>query len=187
MNITIYCGASLGNKKTYQEATANLGKWIAKNKHILIYGGGKAGLMGTIADAVLKNKGKVIGIIPSFLTERELAHTELSELLIVETMTERKLKMIELGDCYIALPGGPGTLEEISEVISWARIGKNNNPCIFLNIDGYYDNLKKFYDDMVENGFLSLEDRNKILFTNSIENMDSFISNYNPPKIREYK
>lgn len=187
MNITVYCGANLGGKKIYKEITSKLGKWIAENGHTLIYGGGKVGLMGVIADSVLTNKGKVIGVIPTFLIERELVHKQLSELIIVKTMTERKLKMIELGDCYIALPGGPGTLEEISEVISWARIGKNSNPCIFLNIDGYYNNLKKFYDEMVENEFLSLADRSKILFTPSYEDIDNFVKEYKPPVIREYK
>ncbi len=187
MNITVYCGASLGTKEIYQKATAELGEWIAKNNNTLVYGGGKVGLMGVVADSVLENNGKVIGIMPSFLRTRELAHTGLSESIIVETMSERKLKMIELGDCYIALPGGPGTLEEISEVVSWARIGKNNNPCIFLNIGGYYDDLKKFYDNMVKNGFLTAADRNKTLFAESIGEISDFIASYTPPEVRSYK
>ncbi len=187
MNVTVYCGASLGTQEIYKETTTKLGKWIAINKHTLVYGGGKVGLMGVVADSVLENKGKVIGVMPTFLKERELAHEALSEIIIVNTMTERKLKMIELGDCYIALPGGAGTLEEISEVISWARIGQNSNPCIFLNIGGYYNNLKKFYQDMVTNGFLSSDDMNKILFTDCFEEIDNFVKSYEPPIIREYK
>ncbi len=187
MNITVYCGASLGTKEIYQKATAELGEWIAKNNNTLVYGGGKVGLMGIVADSVLENNGKAIGIMPSFLRTKELAHTGLSESIIVETMSERKLKMIELGDCYIALPGGPGTLEEISEVISWARIGKNDNPCVFLNIEGYYDDLKKFFDNMVKNGFLTAEDRHKTLFAESIEEISEFIASYTPPEARSYK
>lgn len=153
MNISVYCGASLGNKDLYEEAARTLGKWIAENGHTLVYGGGKAGLMGLIADEVLLHNGKVIGIIPTFLMDRELSHPNLTRLEVVHSMSERKNKMIELGNCYIALPGGPGTLEEISEVISWARIGQHHNPCILFNVGGYYDKLKDFYNDMVTNGF----------------------------------
>ncbi|PIE78216.1 MAG: TIGR00730 family Rossman fold protein [Candidatus Delongbacteria bacterium] len=187
MNITVYCGASIGTKEIYKLETAKLGNWIADRGDTLVYGGGNIGLMGTIADSVLHNGGKAIGIMPTFLMERELAHTNLTEMIIVESMTERKLKMIELGDCYIALPGGPGTLEEISEVISWARLGKNNNPCIFLNIDGHYNSLKNYYDDMVKNGFLSESDRSKVLFADSFDEIDKFIKAYEPPVVRQYK
>ncbi len=155
MNISVYCGASLGNKDLYEEAARTLGKWIAENGHTLVYGGGKAGLMGLIADEVLLHNGKVIGIIPTFLMDRELSHPNLTRLEVVHSMSERKNKMIELGNCYIALPGGPGTLEEISEVISWARIGQHHNPCILFNVGGYYDKLKDFYNDMVTNGFFN--------------------------------
>ena len=101
-------------------------------------------------------------------------------------MSVRKNRMIALGDCYIALPGGPGTLEEIAEVISWARVGQNQNPCILFNQNGYYDSLARFYDEMVENGFLSGQDRERILFTDSLEEMEVFISNYTPPEVRKY-
>ena len=114
MNITVYCGASLGNDSTYQAAAKKLGKWIADGQHTLVYGGGKLGLMGVVADTVLAHQGKVIGIIPQFLQDREVAHPNLTKTVIVESMSERKNKMIELGDAYIALPGGPGTLEEIA-------------------------------------------------------------------------
>ncbi|MDP8162909.1 TIGR00730 family Rossman fold protein [Pasteurella skyensis] len=187
MNITVYCGANFGNHNIYKEKTYQLGKWIATNGHTLIYGGGNRGLMGAIANSVLELGGKVIGVMPTFLAERELAHKGLSEMILVETMTERKLKMIELGDCYIALPGGAGTLEEIAEVVSWARIGQNNNPCLFLNIEGYYDNLRNFYNDMVNNGFLGRDDEDKILFTDCFDEMSNFIQSYEPPKFRTYK
>ncbi len=187
MNITVYCGASDGNKEVYKAETLKFGQWIAKRGDTLVYGGGNVGLMGTIADSVLNNGGKVIGVMPKFLMEREIAHNNLTEIIIVDSMSERKLKMIELGDCYIALPGGPGTLEEISEVISWARLGKNSNPCIFLNIGGYYNSLKNYFDDMVANGFLSESDRSKVLFADSFEEIDKFIKEYQPPVIREYK
>ncbi len=186
MNITVYCGANFGTKSIYKEKTVEVGVWIAKRGDTLVYGGGKKGLMGVIADTVLANNAKVIGITPTFLMERELAHQKLTELIVVDSMTERKLKMKELGDCYIALAGGVGTLEEISELISWSRIGQNDNPCIVFNIDGYYNHLERQYDEMVNKGFLSEEDRSKILFTDSLDEMEKFISEYEPPVFREY-
>lgn len=186
MNITVYCGASLGLDPLHQQATKALGKWIAEQNHTLVYGGGKAGLMGLIADSVLENGGKVVGIIPTFLKEREIAHTGLSEMIVVESMSERKAKMIELGDAYIALPGGPGTLEEIAEVISWARIGQNNNPCILFNSNGYYQHLQGFFDNMVAQGFLTQADREKTLFSDDLAEIEHFIQHYTPPEIRKY-
>lgn len=186
MKITVYCGASNGNAEIHQQATKRLGKWIAEKQHTLVYGGGKAGLMGLIADTVLSFGGDVIGVMPTFLQQRELAHSSLTEMITVHSMPERKLKMIELGDAYIALPGGPGTLEEISEVVSWARIGQNSNPCIFFNSGNYYGSLKQFYDEMVTAGFLTQADRNKILFSESLEEIEHFITNYTPPDVRKY-
>ena len=119
MNVTVYCGATTGNNPEYEKNAVELGKWIAENNHTLVYGGGKAGLMGIIADTVLQLGGEAIGVIPTFLKDRELAHTYLNELIVVNTMSERKDKMFSLGDIYIALPGGAGTLEEITDVISW--------------------------------------------------------------------
>lgn len=186
MNITVYCGASTGNNPIYSEAAQKLGAWIAKNKHKLVYGGGKAGLMGIVADEVLKFNGEAIGIMPTFLVNRELSHQQLTKLEIVDSMSERKNKMIELGDCYIALPGGPGTLEEISEVISWARIGQHKNPCILFNVNGYYDHLKKLFDDMVDSGFLGEADKSIMLFTDSLEEVEQFIENFKPVAVRTY-
>jgi hypothetical protein len=120
------------------------------------------------------------------LQARELAHEQLNKIIIVSNMHERKAKMIELADCYIAIPGGPGTLEEITEVISWGRIGQHVNPCIFYNVNGYYDLIGQFYDKMVEEGFLTKTDRQKILVTDSLEEINTFISTYVPPDIRQY-
>ncbi|MCC9854856.1 TIGR00730 family Rossman fold protein, partial [Streptococcus agalactiae] len=136
MRITIFCGASTGENPVYSEKTVALAQWMAQNKHALVYGGGKVGLMGVMADTVIANGGYTTGVIPTFLRDREIAHENLSELIIVNNMPERKAKMMLLGDAFIALPGGPGTLEEISEVISWSRIGQNDNPCILYNVNG---------------------------------------------------
>lgn len=186
MNIAVYCGASKGNNPVYQQAAIKLGKWIARNNNTLIYGGGKAGLMGILADSVLENSGRVIGIIPTFLQERELAHPNISEMRVVESMSERKAEMLSLSDACLALPGGPGTLEEITEVVSWARVGQNNNPCVFFNENDYYEPIKNFYDQMVSSDFLSIADRKKILFSNSLTEIDHFIENYTPPVVRKY-
>lgn len=186
MKIAVYCGASSGKDKKYAAATEALGSWLVAEGHTLVYGGGKAGLMGLIADRVLALNGQVIGFIPQFLKERELAHSELTELHVVETMTERKLAMAEQAEAFIALPGGPGTLEEISEMVSWARIGQNPYPCLFYNVAGYYDGLAQFFDKMVTEGFLSEEDRTRIFFSDSFSEMAEFIRNYQPPEIRTY-
>ncbi|MCF1685609.1 TIGR00730 family Rossman fold protein [Tetragenococcus halophilus] len=186
MNITVYCGANSGNQAIFEQSAIAFGKWIAKNNNTLVYGGGKAGLMGSLADTVLHSGGEVIGVIPTFLKNRELAHPDLTNLYIVESMSERKNKMAELAEVFIALPGGPGTLEEITEMVSWARIGQNPNPCIFYNVNNYYDAIENFYDNMVINGFLTKEDRSKILFTPSFDEISSFIENYEPPLARQY-
>lgn len=187
MKVTVYCGASLGEDTVYQDGAIALGNWIAENGHTLVYGGGNTGLMGVIADTVLAHGGQVIGIIPEFLKERELAHPHLSELRTVDTMSERKLALIQEADTFIALPGGPGTLEEISEVISWARIGKNDKPCILFNSAGYYHALEQFFDTMVSAGFLTQEDREKTLFSDNLEQIEQFIATYQPPTAREYR
>lgn len=186
MYITVYCGASLGNNPLHQQATIALGKWLVEQNHTLVYGGGKVGLMGLLADTVLQHGGKVIGIMPTFLQQREIAHTGVTEMISVSSMTERKQKMIELGQAYIALAGGPGTLEEISEVISWARIGQNNHPCILFNSDGYYEPLKTVFDKMVTEGFLTQQDREKTLFSDDLTEIEAFIANYTPPDVRRY-
>ncbi|CZT40440.1 Lysine decarboxylase family protein [Streptococcus agalactiae] len=159
---------------------------MAQNKHSLVYGGGKVGLMGVMSDTVIANGGYTTGVIPTFLRDREIAHENLSELIIVNNMSERKAKMMLLGDAFIALPGGPGTLEEISEVISWSRIGQNDNPCILYNVNSYFNDLKNMFDHMVSEGFLSLEDRENVLFSDDIAEIEDFITNYKVPSTRQY-
>lgn len=178
MRITVFCGANNGKSELYIKNATELGEWIADNNHTLVYGGGKIGLMGVIADTVLENRGEVIGIMPQFLVDREISHTGITEFIIVDDMSDRKTKLVDFGDVFIALPGGPGTLEEISQVISWVRVGKKDAPCILMNVDGYYDFLEQYFDKMVEEGFLTKGDREKTLFTDNIEEMERFIFNY---------
>ena len=179
MRITVFCGANNGKSELYEENAIELGKWIANKNHTLVvYGGGKIGLMGVIADTVLENNGEVIGIMPQFLVDREISHDSISEMIVVDEMSERKTQLVDLGDVFIALPGGPGTLEEISQVISWVRVGKKDAPCILMNVNGYYDFLEQYFDKMVEEGFLTNEDRQRTLFTASIKEIEEFIDNY---------
>lgn len=179
MKITVFCGANNGRNEAYKENAIELGKWIADNNYTLVYGGGKVGLMGVIADTVLENNSEVIGIMPQFLVDREISHAGINEFIIVDDMSVRKDKLVDLGDIFVALPGGPGTLEEISQVISWVRVGKKDAPCILMNVDGYYDFLEQYFDKMVEEGFLTKEDRERTLFTDSVAEMNEFIRNYN--------
>ncbi|WP_114602751.1 TIGR00730 family Rossman fold protein [Staphylococcus sp. EZ-P03] len=186
MNFIVYCGASEGKNEIYRQAAQQLGEWMAQKGYGLVYGGGNIGLMGKLADTIKQHKGHVIGVMPKFLEEKEIAHQGLDELIIVDTMAERKAAMLEKGDVCIALPGGPGTLEEITEMVSWARIGQNDNPCIFFNVSGYYDKMAAFYDQMVEEGFVSQADRDLILFTDDFDALEDFIHHYEAPHARKY-
>ena len=152
--IAVYCGSKFGSEPAYREAAEELGCELVNRKIELVYGGGAVGLMGVIADAVLKNHGKVIGVIPDKLYEMEVAHTGLTELYRVKTMHERKALMADLSDAFIAMPGGIGTMEEIMEVMTWAQIGYHEKPCSFLNINGYYNELFTFFETMQEQEFL---------------------------------
>ncbi|MGR3741233.1 LOG family protein [Companilactobacillus sp. DQM5] len=176
--IAVYCGASKGFDKKYLKNTVEVGKWIVKNNYDLVYGGGNRGLMGILADTVLDLGGKVYGVIPTFLVDDEQAHENLTSLEIVDTMDQRKEKMMNLADAFLALPGGPGTIEEISQSYSWARVGQNAKPNIIFNQAGYYDSLEKMYDQMVDLGFLTKEHRKMLLFSDSFEQINDFIKNY---------
>ncbi|MBF7137728.1 LOG family protein [Pediococcus pentosaceus] len=184
--IAIYCGAAAGNNPTYANSARKLGKWMASNNIGLVYGGGQFGLMGIIAKTVIENGGHVDGIIPENLAARGASYQAVSNLQVVKDMSIRKQLMMDMADGFIALPGGPGTLEEISEVFSWSLIGDNNKPCVLFNTNHYYDNLQNMYDHMVVEGFLTSQARQKLLFSDSVEQIAEFMDTYIPPKIREY-
>ncbi len=158
MNITVYLGSMEGNTPDLREAVCELGTWIGKSGNSLVYGGSKSGLMGAIADSVLAAGGKVYGIEPQFLIDAVVQHEGLTELTVTKNMSERKALLIERGDAFIAFPGGTGTLEEISEVMSMVSMKQTDKPCILYNLNGYYDDLRRLLDHMVEAG-LSSEDR----------------------------
>lgn len=178
MNITVYCGSNIGDKEVYEQSAVTVGSWIAEKNHTLVYGGGASGLMGVVADTVLENGAKVLGVRPNFLEEFEVTHPNITQLIKVENMSERKKIMIENGDAYIALPGGLGTIEEISEVLSWSMIGRNSKPCIIFNSDGFYDDLKKQFKKMLDSGFLTKENEKKILFSDSMDEIEKYIDGY---------
>lgn len=183
--IAVYCGAASGNEKIYQEAALQLADWLVANDLELVYGGGKVGLMGILASEVRLQGGIVHGVITKELYDRGTAFED-CDLQIASDMSVRKRTMLDLSDGCIALPGGPGTLEEIIEAFSWARLGDNNNPSAFFNVEGYYDPLKTMFDQMTDKEFLSVEDREKLLFSDSLDNIYQFMENYIPPKIRTY-
>lgn len=169
MNVTVYLGSSMGNDPAYRQAAADVGTWIGQHGHSLIYGGSCVGCMGVLADAVLDEGGYVIGVEPSFMIEGELQHEGISELIEVPSMADRMTKMIELGDAFVALPGGIGTLEEMSEVASRIRLNLTQAPCVFYNLNGYYDHIEAFFNQMVEEGFMPQDSRDKIVFARTLD------------------
>ena len=176
MNITVYLGANAGNDPKLQEAVETLGKWIGENGHDLIYGGSKCGLMGSIAESVLQNGGKVTGVEPEFFVQGELQHEGLTELIVTKDMTERKTKMIALGNAFIAFPGGTGTLEEIAEVMSKLALNHLDAPCIFYNLNGYYDHMKALLDHMIEMELSTKERQKKIYFADTLEEVTALLN-----------
>lgn len=176
MNITVYCGSASGDDPAFDSAARELGAWMGQNGHTLIYGGAHAGLMGAIADAVLQNGGEAIGVLPDILVEREPPHEQLTTFYQVRTMAERKAKMIELGDVFIAMPGGPGTLEELSEIISCGKVGTVTAPCILLNINGYYDALVEVFDRMLAHGFMDRDNRSQLLNASSVNDIVKWLT-----------
>lgn len=166
MNITVYCGALEGANPEYVNRARELGEWMAENGHTLVYGAGNAGMMGAVSDGVIENGGKVIGVTPNFFVKAEVTRDDLTELIVPENMNERKAVMIELGDAFIALPGGTGTLDEISEVIALKRLGKLgeiNKPVMIYNVEGYYDRLFEYFDDMLAGDYCEETDRSNII------------------------
>lgn len=166
--ICVYCGSSSGRDPAYGELARALGDALVQRGVSLVYGGGKVGLMGILADAVLAAGGHVTGVIPKQLVELEVAHPALSELLVVDTMHQRKTRMFELSDGFIALPGGFGTMDEMFEMLTWAQLGLHGYPCAYLDTLGYYAHLRALMDQMVEASFLRDVQRQSIWFGQDI-------------------
>ena len=182
-SITVFCGSSMGVKSIFKNKAIELGKALAQRKIALIYGGAKVGLMGTIADAVLAEGGKVTGVLPKFLQAKELAHEGLTELILVDSMHERKTTMNELCDGVLALPGGFGTLEELFEMLTWAQLGLHKKPVALLNVGGFYDHLNLLTQVMVDNAFLKASNRDMLLVDEHIDKLLTMMESYSPPDV----
>ena len=163
MNITVYLGANKGNDDSLERAAKELGQWIGDSGHALVYGGSKTGLMGILAESAVESGGKVTGVEPEMFIQSEVQYDGVTELIVTKDFPERKRKMIELGDAFIAFPGGTGTLEEIAEVMSQIALQQLDAPCILYNLNGYYNSLKELLEHMIEKG-LSTEERQKQIY-----------------------
>jgi len=184
MKVAIYCGSAEGNSPDYVNAVKALGVHLAQQGVGIVYGGGNVGLMGVIANAALQAGGQVIGVIPAHLESKEIAHTGLTELHVVANMHERKAKMSELADAFVALPGGVGTLEEMFEVWTWGQLGLHDKPCAFYNINGFYDPLFTMVDSMQQAGFVKLSYIDMIIKENTPEALLSAFIDYKAPQAK---
>lgn len=184
--ITVFCGSSMGNQSVFKNTAEALGKTFVNRNLELIYGGARVGIMGVIADAVLGVGGKAIGVLPVFLQQKELSHEGLTELILVNTMHERKATMNELCDGVLALPGGFGTLEELFEMLTWGQLGLHKKPVGILNIDGFYDPLIALIQTMVDKGFLKPSNRDMLLVDNNIEALLDKMQNYKAPEVAKW-
>ncbi|KQM36354.1 LOG family protein YvdD [Chryseobacterium sp. Leaf201] len=185
-SITVFCGSSFGSDDVYKEQAALLGRTLAKQNIQLVYGGANVGLMGAVANGALNEGGKVVGVIPHFLQSKEIAHNQLTELILVETMHERKTRMNDLCDGVIVLPGGYGTLEEFFEMITWAQLGLHQKPIGILNIDGFYDDLIKLVQTMVDKGFLKQINWEMLLISNTMDELLEMMRNYQAPTVGKW-
>ena len=179
-NVVVFCASAEGNDPIYKEVAYEVGKTLAQKKLTTIYGGGKVGLMGACADGALSENGKVVGIIPDFMTPHEIAHQGVSELVTVESMHERKLQMHERSDAVLTLPGGFGTFEELFEILTWIQLGLYQKPVGILNVDGYYDALEKQLDHMVNEGLLNENHRETLFFSGRLEGIFHHFDSFEP-------
>ncbi|CAL2088032.1 TIGR00730 family Rossman fold protein [Tenacibaculum sp. 190524A02b] len=184
-NIVVFCGSSKGYSSIYEQAAIELGNYFAKNNLQMVYGGGKVGLMGVVANTVLDQKGKVIGVIPNLLRKEEVIHAGVTELIVTDTMSERKVTMSKLIDGYIALPGGFGTLDELFEALTLQQLHIEQKPVGVLNINGFFDATLKQLDFMVKEGFLKPENRAFLLVDTTVEGLMEQMKNYKAPEKKD--
>lgn len=178
MNITVYLASSEGADPTLREAVAALGTYIGQSGHSLVYGGSKSGLMGVLAESVVTAGGEATGVEPRFFVEQVLQYEELTRLIVTEDMTERKNLMIEMGDAFVAMPGGTGTLEEISEIMSKVCLGHLSAPCILYDHKGYYSGLRQLLSKMIEQGLSTEQQQKNIRFAESVDEIKAMIDEY---------
>ena len=181
--IVVFCGSSLGFNPIYKEAAIALGNHFVNNNIGLVYGGGKIGMMGVIADTILAKKGEVIGVIPKLLEKEEVVHADVEEMIVCKNMSERKVIMSKLIDGYITLPGGFGTLDELFEALTLNQLHIEQKPVGLLNINGFFDATLLQLDKMVAEGYLKPENRKLLLVAESVEELMQKMNNYDPPKV----
>ena len=179
--VCIFCGSSKGARPEYEDTARAMGQALAKRGIGLVYGGGNVGLMGIIADTVMKAGGEVIGVIPKALFEKEVGHRGVTELRIVGSMHERKALMADLADAFVAMPGGYGTFEEFCEVLTWAQLGFHRKPCGLLNVENYYAPLLTLFDQAVSEKFVKAEHRVLVLEETDPERLLDLLESYTPP------
>ncbi len=181
--IAVFCGSSLGFNDAYKNDAIKLGNHFVENNIGLVYGGGKIGMMGIIADTILEQKGEVIGVIPGLLRHEEVAHTEITKMIVTKTMSKRKVKISKLVDGYIALPGGFGTLDEIFEALTLSQLGIESKPVGVLNTNGFFNHLIQQLDVMVTEGYLKQSNKEMLIISETIDDLFSKMLNYQAPKI----
>ncbi len=185
-SICVFCGSVMGKNPIYKQTAHELGLYLVKNQLRLVYGGGKVGLMGVLADAVMQNGGKVVGVIPQFLIELEVAHSRLSEQIMVKTMHERKKRMTDMADGFIVLAGGIGTMDEFFEILAWAQLGLHKKPIALLNVNGFFDKLIDYLDFAIAEGFIKPQTKQILLIDNSIEILFEKIQNYQTVNTKQW-
>lgn len=184
--VSVYCGSSLGKNRIYLEKAKELGEVLCKHNLNLVYGGGNIGLMGAIANSVLQLGGKVTGVLPQFLNKKEVGNLDVDKLILVDSMHERKQMISELSDAFIAMPGGFGTLEEVTEMLTWGQLGLIKKPIGLFNINGYYDLQLAQFDRMVEDGFLKSENRSMVLDDDDPDKLIAKLFAYEPISIPKW-
>lgn len=184
--ICIYCGSAAGRDPRYRDAAAAFGAALAARGLGIVYGGGATGMMGAVADAALGEGGEVIGVIPETLLAREVGHRDVTRLEVVTSMHERKARMAELADGFIALPGGLGTFEELFEILTWAQLGFHRKPCGLINMAGYYDHLVTFLDHAVDTGFLRRGNRDMLLVDDDGDRLLDRFAEYRAPRVTQW-
>jgi len=184
--LCVFCGSSTGNRPVYQEAAAQLGDQLASLGIALVYGGGRVGLMGLLADSVLRGGGEAIGVMSRALVEKEIAHSALTRLHVVETMHERKALMADLADAFVLLPGGFGSWEEFCEVVTWLQLGMHCKPCGILNVSGYYDALLAQTANAVAEGFLGSAHKEMVIVQASVERLLSQLNTAPLPSVAKW-
>jgi len=185
-NICVYCGSNPGVREEYADAARNLARHLAGHGIGVVYGGASKGLMGVLADSMLAAGGSVVGVIPEALKAREIAHRNLTELHVVNSMHERKALMAELSDAFVALPGGFGTLEEIVEMLTWAQLQIHQKPCGLLNVDGYFDSLLAYFEHAEAEGFLRPQHRKMLLVAENSAELVSLFEEYRAPTVQKW-